>query len=144
MNWANIESQVKKLAIKNDTSIWMTKFSNANVHFPPQEITNCIGVEPYNINTEYVITPHIGMSTILDSNNIDAQDQFLPTHEFHSLLQKMNIEYLKYLMMLCLRKNIMQTNHFTRSLLEVLVQVKLSYQCLQFKVYYVFTTNILN
>jgi hypothetical protein len=79
----------------------MTKFSNANVHFPPQEITNCIGFEPYNINIEYVITPHIGMSTILDSNNIDAQDQFLPTNEFHSLLQKMNIEYLKYLMMLC-------------------------------------------
>jgi hypothetical protein len=40
------------------------------------------------------------MSTILDWNNIDAQDQFLPTHEFHSLCQKMNIEYLKYLMML--------------------------------------------
>ncbi len=76
MNWANIESQVEELAIKNDTNIWMTKFSNTNVHFPPQEITNCIGVEPYNIITEYVITSHIGMSTIFDSNNIDAQDQF--------------------------------------------------------------------
>jgi hypothetical protein len=31
------------------------------------------------------------MSTILDSNIVDAQDQNLPTHEFHSLLQKMNI-----------------------------------------------------
>jgi hypothetical protein len=129
MNWANIESQVEELAIKNDTNIWMPKFSNTNVHFPPQEITNCIGVEPYNINTEYVITPHIGMSTIFNSNNIDAQDQFLPTHEFHSLLKKMNIEYIKYLMMLCLGKNKMQMNHFTRSLLEVLIQVKLSHQC---------------
>jgi hypothetical protein len=42
----------------------------------------------------------------------------------------MNIEYLKYLMMLCLRKNKMEMNHFTRSLLEVLVHVKLSRQCL--------------
>jgi hypothetical protein len=32
------------------------------------------------------------MTTILDSNNVDAQDQIFPTHEFHSLLQKMNIE----------------------------------------------------
>jgi hypothetical protein len=61
---------------------------------------------------------------------------FLPTHEFHSLLQKMNIEYLKYLMMLCLGKNKMQMNHFTHSLLKVLEQVKLSHQCFQFKVYY--------
>jgi hypothetical protein len=73
----------------------MTKFSSANVHFPPQEITNCIGdIETYNINIEYVITPHIGMTTIFDLNNVDAQDQILPTHEFHSLLQKMNIEHL--------------------------------------------------
>ncbi len=83
MNWANIESQVEELAIKNDTNIWMTKFFNANVHFPPQEITNCIQVEPYNINIEYVITPHIGMSTILNSNNIDAQDQFLAMNFIH-------------------------------------------------------------
>ncbi len=58
----------------------------------PQEITNCIGVEPYKINTKYVITPHIGMSTIFNSNNVDAQDQIFFTHEFHSLLQKMNNE----------------------------------------------------
>jgi hypothetical protein len=32
------------------------------------------------------------MSTIFDSYNVDAQDQIFPTHEFHSLLQKMNIE----------------------------------------------------
>jgi hypothetical protein len=84
MNWANIESQVKELAIKNDTNIWMTKLSNANVHFPPQEITNCIGIETYNMNIEYVITPHIGISTILDSNNVDAQDQIcLPMNFIH-------------------------------------------------------------
>jgi hypothetical protein len=76
MNWANIESQAEKLAITNDTNIWMTKFSNANVHSPPLEITNYIGVETYNTNIKYVITPHIGMTTILDSNNIDAQDEF--------------------------------------------------------------------
>jgi hypothetical protein len=66
----------------------MTKFFDANVCFPPQENTNSIGVEPYNINIEYVITSHIFMSTIPNSNiNVDAQDQFFPTHEFHSLLQ---------------------------------------------------------
>jgi hypothetical protein len=32
------------------------------------------------------------MSTIHDSNNVDAQNKILPTHEFHSLLQKMNNE----------------------------------------------------
>jgi hypothetical protein len=67
MNWANIKSQVEELATTNDTNIWMIKFFDANVHFPPQKITNYIGVEPYNINTEYVITPHIGMSTIPNS-----------------------------------------------------------------------------
>jgi hypothetical protein len=65
----------------------MTKFSDPNVHSPPHEIINCINVETCNINTEYVITPHIGVSIILDLNNVDAQDQ-LPTHEFHSLLLK--------------------------------------------------------
>jgi hypothetical protein len=38
----------------------MSKFFDANVYFPPQEITNFIGVEPYNINT--------------NSNKVDAQD----------------------------------------------------------------------
>jgi hypothetical protein len=70
----------------------MTKFFDANVHFPPPKITSYIGVEPYNINIEYVITPHISMSCIPNSNNVDAQDQILPTHEFHSLFQKMNNE----------------------------------------------------
>jgi hypothetical protein len=72
MNWANIESQAEELAITNDTNIWTTKFFDENVHFPPQEITNYIGVETYNINIEYVFTPHIGMTTILNSNNVDA------------------------------------------------------------------------
>ncbi len=56
-----MESQVEKLAKQNDKNIQMTKFSNPNVHFPPQKIISSINVETYNINTEYVITPHIGM-----------------------------------------------------------------------------------
>jgi len=76
MNWANIKPQAEELATINDTKIWMIKFLDANVHFPPKEITNYFGVKPYNINIEYVITPHIGMSTIHKSNNVDAQDQF--------------------------------------------------------------------
>jgi hypothetical protein len=70
----------------------MIKFLDANVHFPPKEITNYFGVEPYNINIKYDITPHIGMSTIPNSNNVDAQNQIFFTHEFPSLLQKMNNE----------------------------------------------------
>jgi hypothetical protein len=100
----------------------MTKFFDANVHSPPQEIINCIGIETYNINIEYVITPHIGISTILDSNNVDAQDQILPTHEFHSLFQKMNIErHFIFDEVMFLKKIKIQMNHFTCSLLEVLV-----------------------
>jgi hypothetical protein len=38
----------------------MSKCFDANVYSPPQEITNYIRVEPYNIDT--------------DSNNVDAQD----------------------------------------------------------------------
>jgi endonuclease III-like uncharacterized protein len=76
-NWANIHTQVEELATTNDTNIWMIIFFDANVHFPPQEITNCIWVELYNIiivftSIEYVITPHIGMSTIPNSYNVDA------------------------------------------------------------------------
>jgi hypothetical protein len=92
MNWENIKSQARKLAIANGINMWMTKFSNVNVHFSPQQISNCIVIEPYNITTEYVITTHISMSIILDSNNVDAQNQILLTHEFHSLFQKMNNE----------------------------------------------------
>ncbi len=109
------------MAITNDTNIWITIFFYGNVHFPPQEITNYIGIEGYNINIEYVITSHIGMNTILDSNNVDAQDQILPTHKFHSLLQKMNIEQHLMFDNIMFRKNKMKC-----SLLKVLVQVKLS------------------
>jgi hypothetical protein len=86
----------------------------------PQEIINCIEVEPYNINIEYVITPHIGMSTILGSNNFDTQYQILPIHEFQSLLQQMNIECLIF-NDLMFSKNKIQMNHFTCSLRKVLV-----------------------
>jgi hypothetical protein len=70
----------------------MTNFFDANVHLLPQEITNCVRVEPYNFNTKYVIAPRIGMSTIPNSNNVDAQKQILPTHEYHSSFQKKDNE----------------------------------------------------
>jgi hypothetical protein len=45
------------------------------------------------------------MSTIPNSNNIDAQDQNLLTHEFHSLFQKMNNEqHIIYLDVICKEK----------------------------------------
>jgi hypothetical protein len=49
-------------------------------------------VEPYNICNEYIVKPCIGVSTIFYSTNLDVHDQIMPTHEFHSLLQKMNNE----------------------------------------------------
>jgi hypothetical protein len=73
----------------------MDKFPNANIGFSSQNITNCIGVEPYNICNEYIVNPCIGVSIILHSTNIHAQDQIMPTHEFrNSLFQKMNDEHL--------------------------------------------------
>jgi len=51
-------------------------------------------VKPYNVCNEYIVNPYIGVSTIFNSTNIDVQDQIMPTHEFRSLLQKMNNERL--------------------------------------------------
>ncbi len=68
------------------------KFSNANIGFSSQNIIDCIEVEPYNICNEYIVNPNINVSTIFYSTNIDVQDQIMFTHEFHSLLQKMNNE----------------------------------------------------
>jgi len=50
-------------------------------------------VEPYNICIEYIVNPCISISNIFNSTNIDVQDQIMPTHKFHSLLQKMNKEH---------------------------------------------------
>jgi len=44
------------------------------------------------------------MSTIIDSNNVDAQDQILPTHGFHSLFQKMNNERLTFYDIMFMKK----------------------------------------
>jgi hypothetical protein len=49
----------------------MDKCCNLNIGSPPQIVIGCIGMEPYNINSEYVIKPRIGDSTIHDSSNID-------------------------------------------------------------------------
>jgi len=57
-----------------------------------QNIIDCTRVEPYNICNEYIVNPCIGVSTIFYSTNLDVHDQIMPTHEFHSLFQKMNNE----------------------------------------------------
>ncbi len=69
-------------------------------------------MEPYNICNEYIVNPCIGVSIIPDSTNIDVQDQIMPTHEFHSLLQKMNNEQHLYLMMSWTKKNKILMNQF--------------------------------
>jgi len=91
-NWENVKSQTLKLATKNDNNIWMDKFSNANIGFSSQNIIDCIGLKTYNICNEYIVNPCVSVSTIFNSTNIDIQDQIMPTHEFHSLLQKKNNE----------------------------------------------------
>jgi hypothetical protein len=63
----------------------MDKFPNANIGFPSQNITNCIKVEPYNICSEYIVNPCIGVSL-----QFLIQPILMPTHEFHSSLQKTN------------------------------------------------------
>jgi hypothetical protein len=40
MNWANIESRTKELAITNDTNIWMVKF------FDPNQQSNEMNLKP--------------------------------------------------------------------------------------------------
>jgi hypothetical protein len=50
----------------------MDKFSNADIGFSSQNITNYIGVEPCNICNEYIVNPCIGVSTIPNSTNIDV------------------------------------------------------------------------
>jgi hypothetical protein len=52
----------------------MDKFCNENIGSPPEIVIGCIEMEPYDINSEYVVKPHIGDSTIHDSSNIEAND----------------------------------------------------------------------
>jgi hypothetical protein len=105
----------------------MNKFPNADIGFSSQNIIDCTRVEPYNICNEYIVNPCIGVSIIFYSTNIDVQDQIMPTHEFHSLLQKMNNEQRLNFYDVPYKKNKIQMNQFIYSLLEVLVQIKLSH-----------------
>jgi hypothetical protein len=125
--WENIESQALELTTKNDTNIWMDKFSNVDIGFSSQNIIDCIGVEPYNICNEYIVNPCIGVSNIPNSTNIDVQDKIMPIHEFHSLLQKKNNEQQFIFDDVMYKKIKIKMNQFIYSLLEVLVQVKLSH-----------------
>jgi hypothetical protein len=65
----------------------MDKFPNANIGFPSQKITDYTGVEPYDICSEYIVNPCICVFPQLLIQLI-----LMPTHEFHSLFQKMNNE----------------------------------------------------
>jgi len=98
----------------------MDKFPNADIRFSSQNIIDCTRVEPYNICNEYIINPCIVVSIIPNSTNVDVQDQIMPTHEFHSLLQKVNNKHLIFYDVMY-KKNKVQMNQFIYSLLEVLV-----------------------
>jgi hypothetical protein len=111
---------------KTDTDVCMDKFSNADIRFSLQNITNCTIVEPYNICNEYIVNPCIGVSIIPNLTNVNVQDQIMPTFKFHSLLQKMNNKHLIFYDVVY-QKNKIQMNQFIYSLLEVLVQVKFSH-----------------
>jgi hypothetical protein len=105
----------------------MDKFSNVDIGFSSQNIIDCIGVEPYNICNEYIVNPCTGVSNIPNSTNIDVQDKFMPIHEFHSLLQKKNNEQQFIFDDVMYKKIKIKKNQFIYSLLEVLVQLKLSH-----------------
>jgi hypothetical protein len=77
-------------------------------------------VEPYNICIEYIVNPCISVSTIFNSTNIDVEDQIMPTHELHSLLQKMNNEHLIFYDVMY-KKTQNSNEPIFYSLLEVLV-----------------------
>jgi len=104
----------------------MDKFPNANIRYSSQNKTNCTRVKPYNICNEYIVSPCIGVSIIPNSTNVDVQDQIMPTHEFHSLLQKANNKRLIFYDVIY-KKNKIQMNQFIYSSLDVLVQVKFSH-----------------
>jgi hypothetical protein len=57
----------------------MDKLPNVDIGFFSQNNTNYIGMEPYNICKEYIVNPPINVSIILDSTNIDVQNQLMPT-----------------------------------------------------------------
>jgi hypothetical protein len=57
----------------------MDKFPNVDIGFFSQNITNCIEVESYNICNEYIVNTCVGVSTILDSTNIDVSR---PNHAY--------------------------------------------------------------
>jgi hypothetical protein len=99
----------------------MDKFLNVDIGFSSQNIIHCTRMEPYNICNEYIVNPCVGVSIIPNSTNIDVQDQIMPTHEFHSLLQKMNHEQRLIFYDVMYRKNKIQMNQFIYSLLEVLI-----------------------
>ncbi len=58
MNWVNIESQHGELAITDDTNISMTIFFDANVHFPPQKVINCMRLN-HTTSTLNMLLHHI-------------------------------------------------------------------------------------
>ncbi len=113
-------------ASKTFKFISTSPFSNVDIGFFSQNITDCSRVEPYNICNEYIVDPCITVSTIPDSTNINVQDQIVPTHEFLSLLQKKNNERLVFDDVMYILKKI-QMNDLIYSLLEVLVWVKPSH-----------------
>jgi hypothetical protein len=90
------------------------------INFLLQNITNSIGVEPYNICNEYIVNLCISVSTILYLTNIDVQDQIMHTQEFHSLFQKMKNEQSFIFDDVMYKKKQNQMNQFIYSLLEVL------------------------
>jgi hypothetical protein len=98
----------------------MDKFPNANIGFSSQNIIDCTGVESYNICNEYIVNPCIGVFSLFL-----IQPILMPTHEFHSLLFKMNNEHIIFDDVMYRKK--IQMNQFINSLLEVLVLVNLSH-----------------
>jgi len=100
-------------------------FFDANVHFPPQEIINCMGLNHMTstlnmlLHHKYICPPLLIQIMLMHKIKFCLPMDFI--HCFKKWI--MNILHFK---ILCLWRNKIQMNHFNCSLLKVLVHVKKS------------------
>jgi hypothetical protein len=103
----------------------MDKFPNVDIGFSSQNITNCSGVEPYNICNEYIVNPCIVVFPLFLIQPIlmFKTKFFLPMNSIY-YLKKWIMNNVLYSMMSCTKNKIkykIEMNQFIYSLLEVLV-----------------------
>ncbi len=92
-NWDDLELCAHELAQLNNKSIWMDKYDNAEEIISTNPITNCIGIEHYNIGCEF----HIKLQSFFLSLStipciIPKKIKLIPNVKFYSQFRKLNKE----------------------------------------------------